>query len=157
MEPDTELEQMCATYPDIDLEEEGANKEQQKTEAETTKHIAALSAHWQTEHAGRTRQIEKQLLKERGQATADERLLVALAAHDCALAELLGQSELQLAKRLRALVDNVKVGVQLARTLKEVSTCRESATRRLQSLLQAAAVLRGQRRLANVVPLRKVA
>ena len=51
MEPDTELEQMCATDPDIDLEEEGANKEQQKTEAETTQQIAALSARWRAETA----------------------------------------------------------------------------------------------------------
>ena len=157
MEPDTELEQLRTAESDIDPERLCDIEKKRRAEDETTKHIAALSARWQGEHAGRTRQIEKQLLKERGQTNADERLLVALAAHDCALAELLGRTELQLAKRLLALLDNVKLGVQLARTLKEVSMCRESATRRLQSLLQTANVLRGQRRLANVIPLRKVA
>jgi hypothetical protein len=149
MEPDSE--------PDIDLDEEDANKEQQKAEEETTKHIAALSARWRAEHGKRTHQIEKALLKERGQPTADERLIIGLASHDAGLAELLGEVELALTKRVQVLLDNVGLALKLARALREVSACREGTIRRVQSLLQTANVLQGQRQIAQVVPIRRVA
>lgn len=117
--------------------------------------VARLCAKWQRAHIKRTKQIEELLLKERPKAAADERLVLGLVAHDVALAEILGRTEVQIAERVLALVNDVKVAVALAKTLREVTACRTAASGRVEQLLQTAGVLRGQRQLAEVVPLRR--
>lgn len=117
--------------------------------------VALLSARWEKEHAKRAAEVEAELVKQRSKPSAEERLLLRLAAHDIALADALGRAETQLAERTLALVDNVKVALSLARTLKEVTACRTEASRRIEQLLQTAGVIRGQQRLAEVVPLRR--
>jgi hypothetical protein len=129
----------------------------EKRAAAARRHTANLSVAWQVAHDERVREIEAQLLNERVQASAGERLLLRLAAHDAALTDKLAKTELQLAERMLALIDNVQVGASLARTLRQVVACRAVATRRLQELLETAGVLRGQRKLAEVTPLRRVA
>lgn len=119
-------------------------------------HVAALSAMWKKAHDARVTEIESGLLKQRGDAGADEGLLLRLAAHDAALAERLGEAELQLTNRVVALIDNVSVGLSLSRVLKQVVAVRELTTRRMQGLLETAGVLRGQRKLAEITPLRRV-
>lgn len=123
----------------------------------TKRAVDELSATWREAHEARTAEIEAELLKDRADTSADERLLLRAAARDAALGEKLGQTEQQLADRALALIDNVAVGLQLARTLRQVVACHDVATRRLQALLETVGVLRGQRRLAATAPLRRVA
>jgi hypothetical protein len=128
-----------------------------ETEIASARHIAAeLSASWRKAHEARAGEIEAALMKQRPEAEEDERLLLGLAAHDTALAQKLGEAEVQLAERLLALVDNVNLGLAIAKTLRQVVAVRDGAARRTQDLLQTAAVLRGQRKLAEIVPLRRV-
>ena len=119
------------------------------------RHVNELSSDWTKKHRKRCSVIETDLVKERGNVSADEKLLLGLASHDIALSEILARTELQLAQRSLALVDNVTVGLMLARTLRQIGVCREGAARRARDLLQAAGVIRGQRKLAEVVPLRR--
>jgi hypothetical protein len=127
------------------------------TEAELDEHIANLSRYWQQQHDEQVRTIEADLLKSRTEASGPERLLVGLASHDAALASLLGKAETQLAYRIHATVGDMRVAIVLARVLKEVTKCRESAERRLCEVLQASAILRGQQKLVERSHLRRVA
>lgn len=119
--------------------------------------VAQLSTEWQAQHKKRSAQIEDELRKQHPSAGADECVLVQLTAHDLALAEVLAETQTQLAHRIHAMIDNPKVALALAKSLREVTSCRNSATRRVEELLATAGVLRGQRKLAEVVPLRRVA
>ena len=123
----------------------------------TKRAIDELSATWRKAHAERTAKLEADLLAERTNARADEVLLVRLAAHDGALSERLADAELQLSERLSALVDNAAVALSLARALQRTIACREACARRLRDLLQAAAVVRAQRGLAEKTRLKAVA
>lgn len=124
---------------------------------EATKHdLDGITAAWKKAHETRTATIEAGLLKQRSEAGPDERLLLQLAAHDAALCEKLGEAELQLANRVVALIDNAAVALALSRTLERVAAVRELTTRRMQGLLETAGVLRGQRKLAETAPLRRV-
>jgi hypothetical protein len=120
-------------------------------------HVDRFSSEWREQHGARKKAIETELMKQYADADAAERLLLGLVSHDVALAETLGDSEVQLAHRALALVDNVNVGLALAKTLKQVSLVREAATRRVQDLLQTARILAGQRKLAEKPALRRVA
>jgi len=120
-------------------------------------HTDRLSARWRDNHAKRTVEIEAELLKDRPGATCDERTLLHLAAHDAALCDRLAEAELQVSERLVALVDNATVSGALAKGLQRTIACREACARRLRDLLQAAAVLRGQHKLATVTPIKRVA
>jgi hypothetical protein len=125
--------------------------------ASAESHTDLLSVKWREDHAARTAALEKELLEERPGATRAERLLVHLAAHDGALSERIADAELQLCERLTALVDNPGVGLSLARALQRTIACREACARRLRDLLQAAAVLRAQRKLTEKTHLKAVA
>jgi hypothetical protein len=120
-------------------------------------HVARLSSDWHKQHDERKKTIKAELMKQHPNADAAERLLLGLVSHDVALAETLGDTEVQLVHRSLALVDNLAVGLALAKTLKQVSLVREAATRRVQDLLQTARVLSGQRKLAEKPALRRVA
>lgn len=119
-------------------------------------HVGSLSAVWKKEHDACTAEIEAGLLKQRSDAGPDERLLLQLTAHDAALCQKLGEAELQLAGRVVALIDNSPVALALSRTLERVAAVRELTTRRMKGLLETAGVLRGQRKLAEITPLRRV-
>ncbi len=157
MEPDTELDDMPALESDYDSAPGRKTEEELRTETEGIRYVAALSAQWQKTHEKRAKVIRAELEKEHSQTTADERLIMDLVSNDAAICELLGQVELQLARRLLTLIDNVTLGLKLTKSLQTVGACREGAGRRVHTLLQAAAVLRGQRRVAQVVPIRRVA
>ena len=105
----------------------------------------------------RKKSIKNELMKQYPDADAAERLVLRLVSHDVALAETLGRTEVELAHRALALVDNVAIGLALAKTLRQLSAVRGAATQRVQDLLQAARVLRGQRKLAEKPTLRSVA
>lgn len=126
-------------------------------QVEAREHTAHLSHAWQRQHSLRKKSIKDELLKQYPDADAAERLVLGLVSHDVALAETLGRTEVQLAHRALALVDNVAIGMAIAKTLRQLSAVREATTQRVQDLLQAARVLRGQRKLADRPPLRRVA
>jgi hypothetical protein len=121
------------------------------------RHAEHLSATWREEHAKRTAALEKELLEEHCGAGRAERLLLHLASHDASLSDRLADTEVQLAERLAAMVDNASVALSLARALQRTIACRESCARRLRDLLQSAAVLRVQRKLTAKTPLKAVA
>lgn len=125
--------------------------------ADARRYTEELSASWKKAHEARSAEIQSELMKQHADAGADERLLLGLASHDVALAETLGRAETQLAERLLLLIDNVKLGLALAKTLKQVVACRDGATGRAQDLLQTAGVIRGQQKLVATQPLRRVA
>jgi hypothetical protein len=126
-------------------------------EASASEHAKQLSEQWRAKHAKRVAGLEAELLQDRPGATRDERLLVHVAAHDAALCDRLAEAELQISERLIALVDNAAVSLALAKGLQRTIACREASARRLRDLLQAAAVLRGQHKLATVTPIKRVA
>ena len=133
-------------------------EKQREQEKETIKFVAELGKSWQATHSQRAHQIETEILKEAPRAQSDEKLLVELIGHDFALCEILGQAEVQLAKRISTLVDNTKITLALAKALRETSACRGAAEGRIQQLMQTRAVLHGQRKLAQQTPsLRRVA
>jgi hypothetical protein len=127
------------------------------TDTESRSHADELSEQWREQHATRVAELSDELMKQHSTAERDEQLLLDLVAHDVALAQELGEVELQLAKRMLALIDDVAVGLKIAKTLKQVSACREGTTRRLQEVLQTVRVLEGQRRLARTHAFRRVA
>ncbi len=135
--------------------EESRDRDEQDTDAR--RHAEELSAAWRKAHEKRSTEIEAELMKQHTKADADEHLLLRLVAHDAALAEKLGQAEAQLAERVLAMVDNAVVSQALARTLGQVVAARDGTCRRIQDLLQTAGILRGQRKLAPKMPLRRVA
>ena len=129
-----------------------------KAEADdAARFVAKLSAEWQKDHERNARKTEEQLLANRQQASPEERLLLKMAAHDTTLAELLGECEVQLAKRIQVLIDDVATVLKVTRTLKQVITCRTATAQRARETMLAANVLRGQRRLSETPHLRRVA
>jgi hypothetical protein len=140
-----------------DWDAEKSEEQRQAQESDLDRHIAKLTAHWKKNHDGKVKEIEVELLHEYPKATADEKLLLHLTAHDVALAGILGETEAQVAQRLLALMDSVQSAVALAKILKQVVACREVVTRRVLELTQTANVLRGQRRMRETAPLRRVA
>lgn len=119
--------------------------------------VRDLTTEWRTEHKKRSGQLADELIKDAPGASADERLVLRLAAHDGVLSEVLGEAQLQLGRRIESLVEFPEHLVTLARSLEKVTTCRNSLTRRVQDLLAAAGTLRNQRKLGNVRHLRAVA
>jgi hypothetical protein len=140
-----------------DWDQEEMAKQQQSQANETIRFVARLSDDWQKEHEVKTKKVEEQLLQQYRQASADETVLLHIAAHDAVLSSLLAESETQVAKRLRVMIDNAAVGLALARTLRQVVACRTAATDRIQQVLQTVGVLRGQRRVRESATLRRVA
>lgn len=139
-----------------DWNPEEAAMKQQAQETETMRFVAKLSDGWQKEHEVEAKKIEEQLLHQYHQTSADETLLLRIAAHDVALTTTLGECELQISRRLRVMVDNAAVGLSLARTLRQVVVCRSAAVERVQQLFQTVGVLRGQRRISETPKLRRV-
>jgi hypothetical protein len=108
-------------------------------------HVDALNQAWRAQHLKRRQAIEKQLLTARTDVTAVDRVLVSLAAHDAALAELLGDAQVLVASRVLALVNNPKQMLALARGLRETTSCRTAATTRVEQLLLTVARLPAKR------------
>lgn len=148
---------MTSLPHDEDWNLEAEEQKHARQEADTARYVSRLNDEWLKTHGKRVKAIEADLLKDSPRSTAVETMLLRLIAHDVALAELLGRSELLIAQRTLAFVDNVKNCLALAKALKQVATCREVTTRRMQELMQAFGVVRGQRRLRESVPLRRVA
>jgi len=124
---------------------------------ESIRHVAQLNERWLKDHRERAQAIEAKLIEESHTAGASDRLLVGLVAHDYVLCEALGAAEVMLAMRISTMVDNCRVVTTLAKALRETTVCRSSTERRIQQLMQTRVILRGQRRLAEIVPLRRVA
>lgn len=113
--------------------------------------LARLSGRWQQEHRRRVRKVSRQLVKERPQAAAEERLVLDLAAHDAALAEVLADVQVELASRVRVLLDNVAVAVSLTKALREVTKVRVAAAKRVEESLIAVGTLRNQRQISPAI------
>ena len=143
--------------PDEFWDPEAEARRQREQEAETIRYVARLNKEWQTDHAKRAAEFETELTKESPRATFEDKLLVKLISHDFALSEVLGEAEIQLARRVAMMVDNAKVVLALARALRETSACRGATERRIEGLMQTRSVLRGQHKLAEIAPLRRVA
>ena len=134
-----------------------AAKQEQMRETENIRYAARLGKRWQGAHSRRVAAVEGEFLKASPAVAFDEKLLINLISHDFALCEILGESEVQLARRIAMMVDNARVALALAKALRETSLCRGATERRLQELMQTRSVLHGQRKLAEIVPLRRVA
>lgn len=123
--------------------------------------IALLNTRWRKEHRRAVRKLEKSFIDSHAGASGAEKVLLKLGAHDAALAELLSDAQLLLAKRLQALVDSPAQVLALARALAQTTATRGAAARRAEELLQAVATLRAQRSQAQNKPetvgLRRVA
>jgi len=124
-------------------------------------HVDALNRHWRAQHRKRTRAIVKQLAGAHPDASAVDRLLLGVAAHDLAVGELLADAQVLLASRVSAFVDTPKSLSLVARALAEATSCRKTATARVEQLLQTVATMRAQRALSTSQPksphLRRVA
>lgn len=111
--------------------------------------LKQLSAHWKKEHKGRREPVRQALAKQFPSATADERLLLDQVAHDSAIAESLGNIQVELVGRIAALIDNLETVSALSKALRDIMTCRSAATSRVDEALLAAGALRSQRLLAQ--------
>jgi hypothetical protein len=111
---------------------------------------------WRVHHADLVDKLHDELRKDSPGAKADEKLVLRLAAHDAAIGELLGDLQLQLARRIEAFIDQPKTAVVIARALHEVTGCRNAAARRAQELLLAAGTIRAQRRIGGAPHLQAV-
>lgn len=121
--------------------------EPRKDGADTDAALEQLSARWRQVHRLHAQKISRRLLKERPQVTADERVVLDLAAHDAALAQVLADVQVELANRVRVLLDNVVVAVSLAKALREVTKVRDAAAKRVEESFVAAGTLRNQRQI----------
>lgn len=141
------------------LEDTARIAEEERCEADGA--IGRLNAHWRKEHRRATRKLEKSLIDSHHGATSAEKVLLKLGAHDAALAELLSDAQLLLAKRLQTFVDSPTQVLALARALGQTTATRGAAARRVEELLQSVATLRAQRAQgqnnAGPVRLRRVA
>jgi len=143
------------TNLDWDLAEE--TKRAEERELECIRHVAQLNERWLEDHRGRAQALEAKLIEEAPNGGASDKLLVSLMAHDYVLSEALGHAEALLAVRISTMVDNCRVVTALAKALRETTICRSSTERRIQQVMQTRVILRGQRRIAEIVPLRRVA
>ncbi len=143
--------------PDNEWDPEFLAEQAEKEKSDTARYVSHLNDEMLKKHGRRTKSIEAELLEASPRASTEEKMLLRLLAHDTAIAELLGKSELLITERVLLFVDDVKNCVALARALKQVTMCREVTTRRIQVLSQTVGVMRGQRRLCDSVPLRRVA
>ena len=132
-----------------------------RVQAEHEAHVEALNRHWRAAHRKRTRAIERQLMNNYPEASPMDRLLIGIAAHDVAVAEVLADAQLLLAKRTQALIDDPRLVRELARALDQVTSCRNSAFRRVEELSTTLSTTRAQRALTppkvNSPHLRRVA
>ena len=142
---------------DWDWDGSKAMEEKRRKEMENIKFVGQLGKRWQKSHLKRTRALEDELNNENPQASREEKMLMNLISGDYAMCEVLLEIELGLAKRACTLVDNPSTVLALARALRETTACRGATEGRLQELMKTRAVLNGQRKLAQVVPLRRVA
>lgn len=127
-------------------------EEAARVQAEHEGHVEALNRHWRGAHRKRTRAIERQLMSALPNATAVDKVLVKLAAHDAAVAELVGDAQVLLASRVVALVDNPKSVATLTRALSESTSCRNAAARRVEALMQTVTTMRTQRAFVESEP-----
>lgn len=77
--------------------------------------------------------------------------MLDLAAHDAALAEVLADVQVELASRVRVLLDNVAVAVSLTKALREVTKVRVAAAKRVEESLIAVGTLRNQRQISPAI------
>jgi hypothetical protein len=136
-------------------------QEETRTRAELEAHLASLNRQWAAVHRKRARATNKQFLSAFPNATAVDKVLVRLAAHDTAIAELLGEAQVLLASRVVALLNNPKLVLTLTRGLSETTSCRNAAARRVEELLGTVTTMCAQRALVETKPkashLRRVA
>lgn len=129
---------------------DGVDEEEQEPKSEPgDQTIVALSKKWRREHERATRRQVKALIADAPNPSANERVALTAAAKDLVLGETLWRSQVELASRINVLLDNPKLVLLLAKTLREVTACRNSATSRAEQLLLAVGTLRAQRRLTN--------
>lgn len=79
-------------------------------------------------------------------AAADERILHELVAKQLPVALMLHDLEAQLAVRLGLVIDDPKLALAVAKTLRETIAMASAMSKRIQSTLSTAATLRAQRR-----------
>ena len=115
-------------------------------------HVNALNRQWRRDHRKRVRAIEKSLLAGQSSVTEAEKLLTSVAAHDSAIAQLLGDAQVLLAARLLALVDSPASLLQVSRSLKDATSCRNAAARRAAETLQVVNTIKAQRALTTPKP-----
>jgi hypothetical protein len=133
----------------------------EEEEPDSGAHIQELNSLWRRAHQKRTRVLKRTLLSDHKDASKVDEVLAGLAAHEIAIAEALGDSQVLLAGRLTAFVDAPQSLMTVARAISEVTASRNATTRRAAELLQTAATLRAQRALLptkhNSPHLRRVA
>lgn len=132
--------------PELIVPSKRAQEAEQRAQQKT---LRGLSARWGKEHAQRVDVLTKELLSVSTDAPADETMLLRTAATTSAVSEILGRAQLQLATRVEQLLDQPKLLVAVARSLKEVTAVQAASTRSFQELLEAAATMRAQRSIAR--------
>lgn len=83
-------------------------------------------------------------------AAADERILHELVAKQLPIALMLHDLEEQLVGRMLTVMDNPQLVLAVAKILRETCTMSSVMTKRIQSILAAAASLRAQRRFLTL-------
>lgn len=99
------------------------------------------------ELAARARERSDELTGMAPDAAADERVLLELAASELELLDELRDAELQVVRRVGALVDSPDLCLKLAQALSNTSRVSSSVAGRVREALLAASSLRARRRL----------
>lgn len=130
--------------PDLltDSEDRNERKKLKQTERESFRKITEK---WGEGHAARVSALTDELINDSASSGSKEHLIQRLAANSAAVAEIVGRAQLQLAERMERFVDNSKLFLALARSLKEATAVQSSTMRSVQELLSAAATIRSQR------------
>lgn len=138
---DPDLESLLASTDEV---KQAAAAKQQAQDA-LRRHSTAVAQH----HAERAAQVERELLARSADAGADERVLVHMAACEVALAERLGEIEVEVLVRVQLLVDAPGMALKASKMLKELVNVGGTLGARVQALLAAAATMRAQRALTT--------
>ncbi len=107
---------MEATFQNDNWDTNKAAKRKQKEEADNIRYVVQLDKRWKEAHAKRVSAVESELLKASPGAAYGEKLLVNLISHDFALCEILGEAEIQLARRISTLIDKVNFNRKVTST-----------------------------------------
>lgn len=136
------------TSPSAELRSE--NTDDEAAAAAQRQALAGVTKRWSESHKQRISEASAALESDSPGATCDERMLLKLAATASLTAELIDDAALQLAERLKCVMDDPRLALQVAKVLREVVGLQGSTSRRTGELLLAAATLRGQRKLLEL-------
>lgn len=137
-EPADELKSLFDLSSERAVDEQRARRSLRERSAATRKN-----------HADRAAQIEQNLSADSADAGPQHALLLHLAADQAALAQELGELQVQLVGRAHLLLDSPASALKVAKALKELTVVASAIGGRVESLLGTASLLRAQRALTS--------